>query len=146
MSQRGINNMLHIFKQMKMINKNTSVLKMISFALLLTVFFSVNACKDDDDPAPSVATPTVNAATEIAATTFKVSWTEVSGADKYLLDVSKEAHFGTKVTGFDKKEITTTNATVTGLTAKTKYYYRVYAKKGTVTSTPSTVKSATTIE
>tara|TARA_A100000171_G_scaffold49758_1_gene59516 strand:+ start:1505 stop:1900 length:396 start_codon:yes stop_codon:yes gene_type:complete len=131
---------------MKMIDKKSSALKMISFAFLLTVLFSVSSCKDDDDPAPAVAAPTVNAATEIAATTFKVSWTAVTGADKYLLDVSKEAHFGTKVTGFDKKELTTTNAAVTGLTAKTKYYYRVYAKKGTVTSAASSVKSATTIE
>jgi len=129
-----------------MIDKKSSALKTLSFTFLLTVLFSVSACKDDDEPAPSVASPTVSAASEIAATTFKVSWTEVTGADMYLLDVSKEAHFGSKVTDFNKKELTTTSETVTGLTAKTKYYYRVYAKKGTTTSAASSVKSATTIE
>ncbi|MGW8123842.1 fibronectin type III domain-containing protein [Roseivirga echinicomitans] len=131
---------------MKRIEKKSRVLKMISYAFLLTILFSVNACKDDDSQPNSVTAPTVNAATEIAATSFKVSWTAVNGADKYLLDVSTDAQFGTKVTGFDKKEITTTSATITGLTKKTKYHCRVYAKKGTSTSVPSAVKTATTIE
>lgn len=130
-----------------MIDKKSSTLKILSFTFLITLLFSVSACKsDDNDDSALVAAPTVSAATDITATTFKVSWTEVADAEVYLLDVSPEAFFSPKVTDFDKKELTVTSATVIGLTAKTKYYYRVYAKKGTTYSLASSVKSTTTIE
>lgn len=139
--------MFHLMKnsQMKMIEKRRGLVQMLPFAFLLTVLFSVSSCKDDDNPAP-VAAPALNAATEITATSFKISWAQVTGAEKYLLDVSTASNFATTVTGYAKKELTGTNATVTGLTAKTKYYYRLYAKKGSTVSVASTVKEATTIE
>jgi ribosomal protein L6P/L9E len=68
----------------------------------------------------------------------------VTGAEKYLLDVSTQSNFNTTVTGFNKKEVTETSATVNGLTANTKYYFRVYAKKGATVSAASAVKEATT--
>ena len=130
---------------MKMNEKRSGFLKMLTMALLLTGLFI--ACNDEDDPKPdTISAPTVNAATDITATSFKVSWSQVTGAEKYLLDVSTNANFSTTLTGYNKKEVTETNASISGLTAKTKYYYRVFTKKGTTVSTASSVKDATTIE
>ncbi len=116
---------------------------MLPFAFMLLVL--VSACKDDDDPTP-LAAPTLGEATEITDESFKVNWTAVTGADKYLLDVSLEDDFATTVTGFSKKEVTGTSFVVTGLTAETEYFFRLYAKKGSTVSVASTVKDATTTD
>ena len=113
--------------------------------MTLMVLVVAGACKDDDEPTP-LAAPTLGDATEIADVSFKVNWTAVAGADKYLLDVSIEDDFGTTVTGFNKKEVTVTSFVVTGLTAETEYFYRLYAKKGSTVSAASTVKDVTTTD
>lgn len=116
-----------------------------ALALCATLLLAVS-CDDDDEPDPALAAPTLSNASAITATGFTVSWAAVSGAEKYLLDVSTSNTFATTVTGYNKKEITgavTTN--VTGLTTATKYYFRVYSKKGSTTSVASTVKEATTL-
>ncbi|MEQ9306747.1 MAG: fibronectin type III domain-containing protein [Marinoscillum sp.] len=127
-------------------NEKRRVVKVLMLAFLLTGLFT--ACNnDDDDPKPvTISSPTLSAPSEIAATSFKVSWTQVTGAEKYLLDVSTNANFSTTVTGYNKKEVTGTNTSVTGLTAKTKYYVRMYAKKGATLSSASSSKEVTTIE
>ena len=52
---------------MKMNEKRSGWLKMLTMALLLTGLFI--ACNDEDDPKPAtISAPTVNAATEITAT------------------------------------------------------------------------------
>ncbi|MEQ8470011.1 MAG: fibronectin type III domain-containing protein [Marinoscillum sp.] len=126
-------------------NQKRRVVKVLMVAFLLTGLFT--ACNNDDDPTPvTISAPTLSAPTEVAATSFKVSWVQVTGAEKYLLDVSTNANFSTTVTSYSKKEVTGTNTSVTGLTAKTKYYVRMYAKKGTTVSVASTSKEVTTIE
>jgi phosphodiesterase/alkaline phosphatase D-like protein len=127
---------------MKTIERRRSSVKMLSLAFLSMVLLA--ACNNDDDPKP-LAAPVSNAATEIQTTSFKANWSQVTGAEKYLLDVSTNANFTTTLQGFNKKEITgATNAAVTGLTAATKYYYRVYAKKGSQVSAASAAKEVTT--
>ena len=129
-----------------MINKQkTRVVKLLSMLALL-VFFS-SACNDDDDkPNLVLSAPTLENASEIKVTSFKASWAKVDKATVYLIDVSKKADFSTKESGYDKKEITELTTTVTGLTAETKYHFRVYAKTGSVVSNPSTGKEVTTIK
>lgn len=129
---------------MRMIEKGRGFMK--ALAMVMLVAGLAMSCDNNDDAKPSISAPTVNAATDITATSFKVTWAQVTGAEKYLLDVSTNSNFSSTVTGFNKKEITATNASVTGLVKKTKYYYRVYAKKGTVLSAASGTKEATTIE
>ncbi|MCB0492219.1 MAG: fibronectin type III domain-containing protein [Cyclobacteriaceae bacterium] len=125
-----------------MMIERRGILKVLSLTLLFSMMLV--ACSKDDDPKP-VGVPSLNAATDINTTSFKASWNGVTGAEKYLLDVSLKADFSTTVTGYSRKEITGTSTVVTGLTAATKYYFRVYAKKGSVLSSSSTVKEATTL-
>ncbi len=120
------------------VRKFVGTLPLAFFLLVL-----ITACKDDD-PKP-LGVPVLADATELAATSFKVSWGAVTEAEKYLLDVSTKSDFSTTVSGYSKKEVTGTNAVVNSLTTKTKYYFRVYSKKGTQVSTASSVKEATTL-
>jgi Fibronectin type III domain len=129
---------------MKNKNQLHQASRLITVLALFAMILGAVSC-DDDDPAPVVlGVPSLNAASAITATGFTVTWTAVPTAEKYLLDVSTVNTFASKVTGYDKKEITGTTTNVTGLTAATKYYFRLYAKKGTTTSEASGVKDATT--
>lgn len=128
---------------MKMLKAQRSLLSILFLAFSLV---ALNACNDDDPKPSAPAAPTLSVASEITATGFKATWTEVTGAEKYLLDVSLQENFSATVTGYAKKEITgATTHTVAGLTTATKYYFRVYAKKGTLTSVASATKDATTL-
>jgi len=91
-----------------------------------------------------IAGPVLKEATDIQSTSFKVEWSAITGADKYLVEVSSKADFSTTVAGYNKKEVSELSAAISGLTTKTKYYVRVYTKKGTDISKPSTVKEITT--
>ncbi|HMV08039.1 MAG TPA: fibronectin type III domain-containing protein [Cyclobacteriaceae bacterium] len=121
-------------------------IKSILGLLFVAFMFAFTACSDDDDPkVKTPAAPTLNNASEITATGFKVTWSAVTDADVYLLDVSKEADFDPAVTGYAKKEITGTSHVLAGLDNATKYYFRVYAKNGSKVSVASAVKDATTL-
>jgi hypothetical protein len=125
-----------------MMIERRGILKVLSLTLLFSMMLL--ACSKEDDPKP-IGAPSLNAATDINTTSFKASWNGVTGAEKYLVDVSLKADFSTTVTGYNRKEITGTSIVVTGLTAATKYYFRVYAKKGSTLSSSSTVKETTTL-
>ena len=118
------------------------------FAMFAIIVFITSACNDDDDKKPNLtlSAPTLQNASEIKATSFKATWNKVDNATTYLIDVSKNSSFSSFETGYNKKEITGLNTTVSGLTAETKYYFRVYAKAGSVISKASTAKDATTIK
>lgn len=122
--------------------KSKNILGLLFVALL----FVFGACNDDDDPkvdAPDA--PVLANATEITASGFKITWSEVEDADVYLLDVSKEADFDPAVTGYAKKQIDGTSHVMAGLDDETKYYFRVYSKEGSNVSVASAVKEATTL-
>lgn len=129
---------------MKIVNQLSLTHRLMTLLVVCATLFFAVSCDDDDEAPITVAAPTLNNASAITATGFTVSWTAVTGADKYLLDVSTVNTFATTVTGYNKKEITGTTTDVAGLTANTKYYFRVYAKKGSTTSAASAVKDATT--
>lgn len=125
---------------MKMFRAQSIVLSFMLFAFSL---LALNACSDDDPTPVAPAAPVLNVASEVTATGFKATWTAVPNAEKYLLDVSLLADFSTTVTGYAKKEVTGTTQAVTGLTTATKYYFRLYAKKGSLTSAASASKDVT---
>lgn len=125
-----------------MMIERSGILKVLSLVVLVSMMLV--ACSENDDPKP-VGIPNLNTATDINATSFKASWNGVTGADKYLLDVSLKADFSTTVTGYNRKEIAGTSTVVTGLTSATKYYFRIYAKKGSTLSSSSVVKEAITL-
>lgn len=128
---------------MKITNQQSITHRLAALLFVCATLFTAS-CKDDNVQTVTVAAPTLSDASAITATGFTATWSAVTGADKYLLDVSTVNTFATTVTGYNKKEVTGVTTNVTGLTANTKYYFRVYAKKGTVSSVASATKEVTT--
>jgi len=74
------------------------------------------------------AAPVSSAAGSIGQVVFTANWSASTGATGYRLDVSTDATFTTLIPGFDNLDVgNVTNCDVSGLTAKTSYYYRVRA-------------------
>ena len=78
-------------------------------------------------------------------TGFTANWGSVALADDYRLDVSTDSTFGSYVTGYEDLTVADTSAPVTGLTAGTRYYYRVRAVNAGGTSANSNTISVTTV-
>lgn len=91
-------------------------------------------------PAPTLASPS-NGSTG-ASTSPSLSWNSSSGATSYRLQVSTDSTFAT--TKFDSSKILLTSATVRGLSASTRYYWRVNASDSAGTSPWSAKWSFTT--
>ncbi len=70
--------------------------------------------------------PVAFAATNITTSSFVASWSTVSGATSYQLDVSSN-NFTTYVTGYFSKELTVNKDTISGLLAGANYRYRIRA-------------------
>src|SRR5882724_5656525 len=93
-------------------------------------------------PSPPIAHP----ATYIASNSFTATWSSVSGATGYRLDVSPNNSFSTYVAGYHELNVgNTTSRSVTGLNASTTYYYRVRAYNASGTSGNSNVVNVTTL-
>lgn len=87
-----------------------------------------------------LAPPTANEATAIATNEFTANWSAVETATGYVLDVSTDPNFLTKLTGFDAKDVgSALSLAMTGLKERTNYFYRVRAivTATGVTSVPS---------
>lgn len=81
--------------------------------------------------------PEATEATNVLSDGFTANWNEVAGISNYLLYLSTD-NFASDppvyVTGYDGKEVTGTTHDVTGLTAKTIYYYALKSKGDNSTS------------
>ena len=126
---------------MRMNEKRRALLRV--FVVLMLFSGLVMSC-DKDGSNASLNAPFLAEAPNITSSSFRIVWGQVSGADKYVLDISTDAEFATTIAGYDKKPYATTNTTVTGLSAATKYYFRVFAKEGEVLSESSEVREVTT--
>jgi M6 family metalloprotease-like protein len=72
--------------------------------------------------------PTANPATNVLQTVFDANWNSVTTTSGYKLDLSTNSGFTTFVTGFNNKDIgNVTTFHLTGLSARTVYYYRIKA-------------------
>jgi hypothetical protein len=92
------------------------------------------------------AAPEVKAATSITQTGFTANWDSSATATGYRLDVSTNIAFSTTVTGYNDKDVgNVTKYNVTGLTAKTLYYYRLRANNTGGTSSNSIAANVTTL-
>jgi hypothetical protein len=77
--------------------------------------------------------------------TFFARWGSVSAATGYRLDVSQQSSFSSYVDGYRDLDVgDMTGRVVTGLSPRTKYYYRVRAYNAAGTSADSQVMAGTT--
>lgn len=72
--------------------------------------------------APTLISP-ANAATNVSRTAAAFSWTAVTGATNYRMQISTNSAFTAVV--YDNSSITTTSATISGFASRTKYYWRI---------------------
>jgi hypothetical protein len=76
----------------------------------------------------------------VTASSFTANWSTVNGATGYRLDVATNNSFTNYVPGYADLNVgNVTNKNVTGLAARTTYYYRVRAYNGSGTSLNSNV-------
>lgn len=90
------------------------------------------------------AAPVANPATGITSTGFVASWSSVSGATEYRLDVSND-NFVTFVSGYENLLIVGISQNVTGLASNTAYSFRVRAGNVGGSSPNSSVINVTTL-
>lgn len=94
----------------------------------------------------TLASPVATAATGITGNGFTANWNAVTAATGYYLDVSPNETFSSFLAGYNKKNVgnVLTHA-VSGLTAGTTYYYRVWAYNTITTSANSGTITLTTV-
>ncbi len=90
------------------------------------------------------ATPTANAASSIAQTSFVANWASVSGASSYSIDVASDLGFTTIV--YSNVNVgNTTSYLAASLNSNTTYYYRIKANNASGSSPYSNIISVTTL-
>jgi FlgD Ig-like domain len=77
-----------------------------------------------------LTTPVLNPITDISTTSFRVSWSQGSSAEGYLLDVATDEAFNNKLASYNGVTVVGATKDVADLTPGTKYYYRVRTKSG----------------
>jgi len=90
--------------------------------------------------------PVASAAASLTQTGFRANWASSTNATGYEIDVATDASFTTFVTGYNDLSVgNVTNYNISGLTAKTQYYYRVRAYNVSGTSGNSNSITVTTL-
>jgi len=84
-------------------------------------------------------TPTASAASSITPSGFTASWSSVTGASDYRIDVSTSNTFSSFTGTYNNQIVGETSLTVTGLVAGTTYYYRVRGSNASGSSANSNV-------
>ena len=89
----------------------------------------------------SLPPPAVAAATNQEVYKFTANWQEVTGADKYLLDVATDPGFANILPSYNSKQVLGSSHEVTGLDPYTDYYYRLQSKQSNAVSGFSSPKA-----
>lgn len=71
--------------------------------------------------------PAISQAKDVTRSSFTASWSAVTGATKYYIDVATDLLFNQFVSGYQYKSVSATSDSVTGLADLTHYYCRVRA-------------------
>ena len=104
-------------------------------------------CSDSGtDPAtpPDTGVPTAGAPTGVTDSSFSATWSAVSGATGYRVDVSQDSLFGSFLPAYNNRDAgTATSLLVTGLTVNQRYFYRVRAVTAAGISANSNVVGVT---
>jgi hypothetical protein len=126
---------------MKLTMTRSSTLLSLFGALLL-----LSGCKDSGSGPVTVVpgTPSATTPTSTSTSGFTANWQAVDNAVSYLLDVSADSLFAVFVTGYHDKNVgNVTSYNVGGLSAGTRYFYRVRAAGAGGTSGASNVVALT---
>ncbi|MBK9962563.1 MAG: PKD domain-containing protein [Saprospiraceae bacterium] len=114
-----------------------------------TISGNAPGCESDQavkNACSALAAPVALAATGITSSGFTANWQAISGATKYLLDVSTTSNFSSFENGYNNRDVgNVLTFGITGLSASTIYYYRVRANNASSTSPSSNVIQATTL-
>ncbi|HMK38301.1 MAG TPA: fibronectin type III domain-containing protein, partial [Bacteroidota bacterium] len=90
--------------------------------------------------------PVASAGTNVAQTSFAANWNASAGAASYLIDVATDTNFTAILPAYNNANVgNVLTHNVTGLTASTKYYYRVRGSNAGGTSGSSNTVSVTTV-
>lgn len=119
---------------------------------LLYYFYNLtvsSACESARQPILATVLTTPSAPTGLSTvsktgSTINVSWSAVSGATSYSLDVATDTGFTSMVSGYNNLSVSGTSASITGLSPLTQYYVRARSENGTCTSLNSLRLSETT--
>ena len=89
--------------------------------------------------------PVAGAAGDVIANRFTATWSPVTGATGYRIDVSTSSSFSNFVSGYQSLNVgNVTSVNVTGLSAGTTYYYRIEAYDSAGNGIDSSTISVTT--
>lgn len=115
--------------------------KLLVFALMALIFV---ACKDDNGATPATPPemPSGVSTSDVTTDGFTVSWSAVTGAESYDLDVATDEEFADIVA--EQDDVTGTTATFTGLESSTQYFVRVNAMNSETSGLFSETVSVTT--
>lgn len=89
--------------------------------------------------------PVASSMNAISHTGFQASWSSVSGATHYKIDLATDVNFTSKVVGYDDLTVSATTLDFAGLSGGTTYYFRVRAVNASGPSANSNTISALTI-
>jgi len=113
-----------------------------SFSPVSKTYSSVSANQTDQNYTAILNSPVAKPATNILTISFNANWSAVPGATDYRLDVATDSGFTAPLSTYTDLNIDNdTTYTVSGLTAGTKYFYRVRAYDGINTSSNSNIIS-----
>jgi hypothetical protein len=91
--------------------------------------------------------PVANNAANLSSTSFTATWTGLTSATGYMIDVATNNGFTTFVSGYNNKNVgNVTTSDLTGLSPSTPYYYRVRAFSSCGNSSNSNIITATTLQ
>jgi phosphodiesterase/alkaline phosphatase D-like protein len=104
-------------------------------------------CSDaGTDPAPPADTgiPTAGTASGVTDSSFSATWSAVTGATGYRIDVAQDSLFGAFLPGYENRDAgTATSLAISGLVAGQRYFYRVRAVTASGVSANSNVVGVT---
>lgn len=117
----------------------------IILILSTSIILLIISCSDDSSDEPTtLPAPILLEATAITTASFNISWIGSTVATQYLIDVATDDQFSTLLSNYNQFVITSESLQVTGLEDDTRYYVRLTASDGTITSEFSNMRSATT--